>query len=326
MRRREFLSVLGGAAAARPFVARAQQPERARRIGVLMGSESSDPQMQARVAGFTDGLQKLGWQVGHDVRIDTAWYGGSLERATDSAKAFVDSSVDVIVANGTIGIEAARKVTHSIPTVFALVGNPVGSGYVGSLAHPGGNVTGFSAYEPGIVGKWLQTLKEIAPDTKQVAILFYPDYDFFWRGAEAAGAALGIEVVQATCRDARAIETAIAAIGSKPATALIVLPAPSFAANRDLIVQAAAAHRLPAIYPFRYFATAGGLISYGIDAVDIYRRTASYVDRILKGEKPADLPVQAPTKYELVINLKTAKVLGLKIPSTLFARADEVIE
>ena len=326
MKRREFIAALAGAAASSRLTARAQQAERVRRIGVLMGSEPSDPQMQARVAALSDGLRNLGWSVGNEVRIEVAWYGGSLERATNEAKAFADGPLDVIVVNGTIGIDAARNVTHSIPTVFAMVGNPVGSGFVDSLAHPGGNVTGFSAFEPEIVGKWMQTLKEIAPATKQMAVLFYPSYEFLWRGAEVAAAALGIEVTQATCRNAGEIERSIIAMAGQPTTALIVLPAPLFASNRDLIIRLTAAHRLPAIYPFRYFARGGGLISYGIDAVDIYRRTADYIDRILKGEKPADLPVQAPTKYELVVNLKTAKALGITVPTTLLARADQVIE
>jgi putative ABC transport system substrate-binding protein len=291
-----------------------------------MASEPGDPQMQARLAGLSDGLQKLGWQVGQDVLIDTAWDGGSLEHAIANAKRFVDNNVDIIVANGTIGITAAREATHSIPVVFALVGNPVGTGAIESLAHPGGNVTGFSAYEPGILGKWLGIVKEIAPDTKRVAILLFPEYEFFLHGAAAAGAALGVEITQAMCRDARAIESAIAEIGSKPPAALIVLPVPFFATNRELIFRATASRRLPAIYPFRYYAKAGGLISYGIDTIDVYRRTASYVVRILRGEKPGDLPVQAPTKYNLVINLKTAKVLGLKIPPMLLASADETIE
>jgi putative ABC transport system substrate-binding protein len=326
MKRREFLGVIGGVAAAWPAGALGQQRERARRIGVLMGSDPSDPQMQARIAAFTDGLQKFGWRIGSEALIDVQWYGGSLERATSSAKAFADGSVDVIVANGTIGIEAARKITNTIPIVFALVGNPVGSGFVDSLAHPGGNVTGFSAFEPEIAGKWVQVLKEIAPNTKQVVVLLYPGYEFFWRGAEAAGPELGIDVSQAMCRDAGAVESAVSALGSKRGTALVVLPAPFFAAHRDLIVRATVNYHLPAVYPFRYFATAGGLVSYGIDAVDIYRRTAGYVDRILKGENPADLPVQAPVKYELVVNLKAAKAIGLEIPPTLLARADEVIE
>jgi len=232
----------------------------------------------------------------------------------------------VIVANGTPGIEAVRNVTRSIPTVFVMVGNPVGSGYVASLAHPGGNVTGFSAFEPAIVSKWIQTLKEIAPATKRVTVLFYPDYEFLWRGAEAGGAALGIEVTQASCQSKAEIERALTMLAGRRGDALVVLPTPLFASNRQLIIQLAATHDFPAVYPFRYYATAGGLMSYGIDAVDVFRRASLYVDRILKGENPSDLPVQAPTKFELVINLKTAKALGLIVPPSVLATADEVIE
>lgn len=326
MKRREFIALLSGVIAARPRCARAEQDQPVRRIGVLMGSSSSDLQMQARLAAFTEGLKKLGWSTGHEVEIDVSWYGGSLERATRSAKAFADSPVDVIVANGTIGIEAARKVTGGLPIVFAMVGDPVGSGFVESLAHPGGNVTGFSAFEPAIAGKWIELLKEISPGIKQVSILSYNGYEFFWHGAEKAAATLGVKVTEATCRDAGEIERSISALASPPAAGLIVLPAPLFASERQLIVQRAAAHDVPAIYPFRYYAKAGGLISYGVDATDIYRRAAAYVDRILKGEKPADLPVQAPTKFELVINLKAAKTLGLTVPPPLLASADDVIE
>ena len=232
----------------------------------------------------------------------------------------------MIVANGTPGIEAVRNVTRSIPTVFVMVGNPVGSGYVASLAHPGGNVTGFSAFEPAIVSKWIQTLKEIAPATKRVTVLFYPDYEFLWRGAEAGGAALGIEVTQASCQSKAEIERALTMLAGRRGDALVVLPTPLFASNRQLIIQLAATHDFPAVYPFRYYATAGGLMSYGIDAVDVFRRASLYVDRILKGENPSDLPVQAPTKFELVINLKTAKALGLIVPPSVLATADEVIE
>ena len=326
MKRREFMALLSGVVAARPLCAWAEQGEPVRRIGVLMSSTSSDLQMQARVAAFTEGLKKLGWSTGHEVEIDVAWYGGSLERATSNAKAFADSPVDVIVANGTIGIEAAHKVTSSIPIVFAMVGDPVGSGFVESLAHPGGNVTGFSAFEPAIAGKWMELLKEIAPGTRQVSILSYAGYEFFWHGAEKAAATLGINVTEATCRDAGEIERSISALASPPTAGLIVLPAPFFASERQLIVQLAAAHKVPAIYPFRYYTKAGGLISYGIDATDIYRRAAAYVDRILKGEKPADLPVQAPIKFELVINLKAARILSLTVPPTLLASADDVME
>lgn len=325
MRRREFVGLIG-IVGAWSLSARAQDPERMRRIGVIMGSEANDPQMQARIAAFSDGLRKLGWTIGKDIKIDVAWYGGSLERATNDATTFVRDPLDVIVVNGTIGIEAARKVAPGTPTVFAMVGNPVGSGFVDSLARPGGNVTGFSAFEPEIAGKWMQVLKEIVPNIKQIGILFYPGYDFLWQGSEAAAAQLGVKVTQATCRSTAEIERELSAMADQPAVALAVLPAPFFASSRDLIVRLTAAHHLPAVYPFRYFANAGGLMSYGIDAIDVYRRTASYVDRILKGERPADLPVQAPTKYELVINLKTAKALGLVIPPTLLARADEVIE
>lgn len=216
--------------------------------------------------------------------------------------------------------------TRSIPTVFVMVGNPVGSGYVTSLAHPGGNVTGFSAFEPAIATKWIQILKEIAPATKRVTVLFYPKYEFLWRGAEAGGAALSVKVTQATCQSKAEIERGLSALAGDRGDALVVLPTPLFASNRKLIVRSAAMQGLPAVYPFRYYATAGGLISYGIDAVHVFRRASLYVDRILKGESPSDLPVQAPTKFEFVINLKTAKTLGLTISPSVLATADEVIE
>lgn len=326
MRRREFVRLLGAAAGTWPVIARAQQSQHVRKVGVLMGSESNDAQMQARVAALTQGLQALGWKTGTDLQVEVAWYGGSLARATNEATDFVNRHMDLLVANGTIGIEAARAVTRSVPTVFAMVGDPVGSGFVQTLAHPGGNATGFSAFEPEIAGKWIQALKEIAPAIRQIGVLFYPGYEFLWRGAEAAAPTLAIKLIQATCKNAGDIEHSIVSIAEQPDSGLMVLPTPFFAAQRNLIVQLAAKHRLPAIYPFRYFAKAGGLLSYGIDAVDVYRRTASYVDRILKGLNAADLPVQAPTKYQLVINLKTAKVLGLAIPAAFIARADEVIE
>jgi putative ABC transport system substrate-binding protein len=326
MRRRSFIGLFGSAAVAWPFAARAQQPEPLRRIGVLMGSEPSDPQMQARLAAFNNGLRALGWSTGENLKVDAAWYGGSLKRATESAEQLADGRPDVIIATGTVGIEAVRKTTHSIPTVFVMVGNPVGSGFVESLAHPGGNVTGFSAFEPAIAGKWMQLLKETVPATRRVAVLFYPGYEFLWRGAEDAAAALGVEVTQATCHKTDEIERAIVAQPDRSATGLVVLPTPLFALNRDLIVRLAAQRHLPTVYPFRYYATAGGLMSYGIDAIDVYRRVSQYADRILKGEKPDDLPVQAPTKFELVINLKTAKALDVTVPPSILGGADEVIE
>jgi putative ABC transport system substrate-binding protein len=325
MRRRHFIILLGAAACAHPVGAHAEASGPVRRIGLLMGSTSSDPQMQSRIAAFTDRLKTLGWSVGGDVEIKVSWYGGSLERAISNATAFADASVDVMVANGTLGVEAARKATRSRPIVFALVGDPVGDGYVQSLAHPGGNITGFSAFEPAIAGKWMELLKEIAPRTSQIVLLSYPGYEFFWSDAKAAAPRLDVKVTEASCNDEGDIKRSISALADTPAAALVVLPAPFFASKRDLITGLAATHRVPAIYPFRYFAHDGGLISYGIDTIDIYRRTAVYVDQILKGAKPADLPVQAPTKFEMVINLNAARAIQLTVPPTLLARADEVI-
>ena len=324
MRRRDCIGLIGGALAAWPLGARAQQAGPMRRVGLLMGSNAGDPQMQARASAFGDGLKKLGWSNGVDIEV--AWDGGSLERATANAKAFAGRPVDVIVANGTIGIEAARKMSGKIPVVFAMVGNPVGSGYVASLAHPGGTITGFSAFEPAIVGKWVELLHEIAPGTEHVLILSYAGYEFFWHGADAAAASLRVNVSPVNCRDDGEIEGAIADLAKTPGAGLIVLPAPFFASRRHLIVELANARKIPAVYPFRYYTKAGGLMSYGIDAVDVYRHAAAYVDRILKGEKPADLPVQAPTKFALVVNLKAAKASGFAVPTTLLARADEVLE
>jgi putative ABC transport system substrate-binding protein len=326
MKRREFLGAVSGALAAWPLGVHAQQPERMRRIGVLLGSEAGDPEMQARLAALQEGLRALGWTEGNNIGLDLRWFGGSSERAAQHAQEITALAPDVIVVNATVGIEAVLKTTRSVPTVFVMVGNPVGSGYVASLSRPGANVTGFSAFEPEITGKWMQLLKEIAPATRRVTVLSYPGYEFLWHGAEAAAAALGITVTQATSRNATEIERVISAIAERPGGALIVLPAPVFATNRELIARLAASHKLPAVYPYRYYAAAGGLMSYGMDAVDIFRRASLYVDRILKGENPSDLPVQAPTKFELVINLKAAKMLGLEVSPTLLARADEVIE
>ena len=326
MRRREFIMLIGCGAIARPLLVHAQQPRHIKRIGLLMGSSAGDPETGARLAGFEEALRALGWKEGDNILIEKRWFGGSSKRATQYAKELVALNPDVIVANGTLGIEAVLGVTRTTPTVFVLVGNPVGSGYVASLAHPGGNVTGFSAFEPEIAGKWLQLIKEIAPATQRVTVLFYPGYEFLWRGSEAASAALRLEVTQGTCRDATEIERAISATATIPGGAIIVLPTPLFGLNRELIVRSAASHALPAVYPFRDFATAGGLMAYGIDAVDLFQRASSYVDRILKGENPGNLPVQAPTKFQLIINLKTAKALGLAVPAPMLARADEVME
>jgi ABC-type uncharacterized transport system substrate-binding protein len=327
MRRRDFIFRLGcSAVAMSPAAAFSQPADRARRIAVLMGAGENDPETLSRMTVFSVRLRQLGWMDGDNIQIILRSYQGKFDRATRYAKEIVEHAPDVIIANGTVGIEAVRNATRSIPIVFALVGNPVGTGIVASMSHPGGNITGFSAFEPEIVGKWMQALKELAPATAHVTILFYPGYEFFWRRADAAAAQLGLDVTKATCRDVAAIEQTISALANRPGSAFTVLPTPLFASNRALIVRLAATHRVPAVYPFRYFAQAGGLMSYGLDGVDIFRRAAQYVDRILKGEKPGDLPVQAPIKFELVINLKTAKALGLTVPPTLLVRADKVIE
>jgi ABC-type uncharacterized transport system substrate-binding protein len=327
MRRRDFIFRLGSSAIAMlPAAAFSQPAGRARRIAVLMGAGENDPETLSRMTVFTARLRQLGWTDGDNIQIILRSYQGKFDRATRYAKEIVEHAPDLIIANGTVGIEAARNATRTIPIVFALVGNPVGTGIVASMSHPGRNITGFSAFEPEIVGKWMQALKELAPATEHVTILFYPGYEFFWRSAEAAAAPLGLDVTKATCRDGTAIEQTIAALANRPGSAFTVLPTPLFAQKRALIVRLAATHRVPAVYPFRYFTQVGGLMSYGLDGVDIFRRAAQYVDRILRGEKPGDLPVQAPTKFELVINLKTAKALGLTVPPTLLARADEVIE
>jgi putative ABC transport system substrate-binding protein len=326
MRRRDFLRLAGGVGILWPVIVRGQTANRVRRIALLLGSSANDPEMQTRLAAFQEQLRALGWTIGDNVQIETRWFGGREDRAQSLAKELVERAPDVVVANGTPGIEAALGATRAIPTVFVMVGDPVGSGYVSSMAHPGANVTGFSAFDPEIAGKWMQLVKEAAPTIKRVIVLFYPGYEFLWRGAEAQAAGLGLEATQANCQSATDIQQAITALTETPASALVVLPTPLFATNRKLIVQLAAKRQLPAVYPFRYYAAAGGLMSYGIDAVDVFRRSARYVDRILKGEKPGELPVQAPTKFGFVINLKTAKALGLALPPTLLASADEVIE
>jgi putative ABC transport system substrate-binding protein len=326
MRRRDVITLLGGAALYWPLAAHAQQTERVQRIGVLIPSHEHDPEMQARVAAVRSQLRELGWREGDNLHVEWRWFGADAARAQVLADELVKLVPNVILTSSTVGIEAALKATHTIPTVFAMVGNPVGSGYVPSLARPGGHVTGFSAFEPEIAGKWVQIVKEIAPATREVGVLFYHGYEWLWAGAVAAAAPAGIVANRFECRSASDFERAIAAMASRPGTAAIVLPTPAVIQNRDLIIRLTAAHALPAIYPFRYYVRAGGLLSYGLDTVDIYRRAATYVDRILRGERPGDLPVQAPVKFELVINLKTAKGLGLTVTPTLLARSDEVIE
>jgi len=329
MKRRDFITLLGGAAAGWAFEARAQQPERMRRIGVLMNLAADDPESQARVAAFLQGLQQLGWTEGRNVRIDTRWAAGDTDRYRKSATELVALMPDVILATGTSAVAPLQQATRALPIVFVNVVDPVGAGLVASLARPGGNATGFTLYEYGMSGKWLELLKEIVPRVTRAAVLRDPARApgiGQFAAIQAVAPSLGVELSPVDVRDAGEIERAVTAFARSPNSGLIVTASPSAAVHRELIVTMAARHQLPAVYPYRYFVTGGGLISYGPDSIDPYRRAAGYVDRILKGEKPADLPVQAPTKYELVINLKTAKALGLEIPPTLLARADEVIE
>jgi putative tryptophan/tyrosine transport system substrate-binding protein len=329
MRRRDFIKVIAGSAAAWPLAARAQQAERVRRIGVLMPVTVEDPVGQARVAAFLGGLQQLGWTDGRNVRIDLRWSAGNADHARRYAAELAALAPDVLVTPGSSTVAPMLQATRTIPIIFVHVPDPVGAGFVDSLARPGGNATGFLLFEYGISGKWLELLREIAPGVTRVAVIRDPAITAGigqWGAIQSVAPSLGMEVSPVNVRDAGEIERAIAAFARVPNGGLIVTGSGSAVIHLDLVVAAAARHKLPAVYFERSFASGGGLISYGPDIIDQYRRAASYVDRILKGEKPADLPVQAPTKYELVINLKTAKALGLEVPPTLLARADEVIE
>jgi len=329
IKRREFISLLGGAAATWPLAARAQQPERMRRIGVLMNVEADEPVGQPRIAAFVEGLQQLGWTDGRNVRIDTRWPGGDPDRVRKYAAELVGLAPNVILASASPSVAALQRVTRSVPIVFANVIDPVGAGFVASLARPGGNTTGFSSFEYSISGKWLELLKEIAPNVIRAAVVRDPALAAGigqFAAIQAMAPSLGVEATPINMRDASEIERAITAFARSPNGGLILTGSALAVVHRDLIITLAAHHKLPAVYYRRLYVTDGGLISYGPDIVDQFRLAAGYVDRILKGEKPADLPVQAPTKYELVINLKTAKALGLALPATVLARADAVIE
>jgi putative tryptophan/tyrosine transport system substrate-binding protein len=327
MKRREFITLIGGAAW--PLAVQAQQPDRMRRIGVLIGTAESDPDGQNRLTALRNGMQELGWLDGQNVRIDVRW-GTSDGLTRDYAVEIVRFSPDVIVANGTPACFAFKQQTQTIPVVFAQVIDPVGQGLVQNLARPRGNLTGFTNYEFSIGGKWLQLLKEIAPRLIQVAVLFHPPTAPFAGSfldlIEEAAHSLSVEMVTSPIHNEVGISDAIDVCARNPDSGLMVIPSIFMSARRKLIVELAAQSRVPALYPFRYFAASGGLMSYGIDDEDLFRRAASYVDRILKGERPGDLPVQQPTKFELVINLKAAKALGLDVPPTLLTRADAVIE
>jgi len=330
MKRREFLSLLGGAAAVWPLAARAQQGERIRRIGVLVPFPESDPEAQARVAAFREGLQKLGWTEGRNIRIDTRWAALDAEAMQRFAKELVGLQPDLILSQSTPNTAALLQQTRTIPIVFVQVSDPVGSGFVASIPRPGGNVTGFITTEQTMAGKWLELLKEIAPRVNRVALLFNPATatfaEIYLNSFKAAAASFAVEAIGAPVRSTSELEPVIAAQAREPNGGLIVMPDIFMGGRRSEITLLAARYRLPAVYPFRYFTEIGGLLSYGNDPFDLVRRAATYADRILKGEKPSELPVQAPVKFELVINLKTAKALGLDVPPTLLARADEVIE
>jgi putative tryptophan/tyrosine transport system substrate-binding protein len=327
MKRREFITALGGAAAW-PLVARGQQAERVRRIGVLMNSAADDPDGQTRLTGFLQGLQEFGWTAGRNVRIEYRWAPGEAERRKYAAE-LVALAPDVIMASTSVSVSALQQTGSTVPIVFASVTDPVGQGFVTSLERPGGNTTGFSLYEYGTSTKWLELLKDVTPGITRVAVIRDPTVPFThgqFGAIQSAAPSFRVEVRPLDARGASEIERGIAAFASGSNGGLIVLGSTVTLAHRNLIITLAAKHRLPAVYTGRHYVTDGGLMSYGPDRADQYRRAAGYVDRILKGEKPADLPVQAPTKYELVINLKTAKALGLDVPATLLARADEVIE
>jgi putative ABC transport system substrate-binding protein len=328
MRRRDFITLLGGAAAW-PLAARAQQPDVIRRVGILISGAEADPEMQARVAAIRQRLDSLGWSEGRNLRIDIRFAEGDPDRHPSLARALVALQPDAIIAYSTPIAAALRRESRMIPIVFVNVSDPIGSGLVASLARPGGNLTGLMLYEEGITGKWLAMLKEIAPQLARVALIANPKstpYDYFVRAAEAAASSLAVEVVPSPIENVADIERAIESLARLPNGGLVFLPDSTSINHRDLVVVLAARHRLPAVYAFRFFVAAGGLMSYGTDIIEQYREAASYVDRILRGANPAELPVQVPTKYETILNLKTAKALGLEVPSSLLVRADEVIE
>jgi putative ABC transport system substrate-binding protein len=328
LHRRKFTTFLGGAAAW-PLAARAQQRDRMRRIGVLLPAAADDADFQAWVGAFQQALAQSGWIIGRNVRIDTRWGAGKVDDIRRYATELVTLAPDAILAHGSSTVRPLLQATRTVPVVFPIAGDPVGAGFVDSLAHPGGNVTGFMTVEYSFGGKWLELLKEVAPAVTRVAVLRDASQGSgtsLFAAIQAMASSLKVEVSPVNVRDADEIERAVAAFARSASGGLIVTPAAGASVHRRLIAALAARHKLPAVYGGRVFVTDGGLISYNADYIDQYQRAASYVDRILKGEKPADLPVQAPTKYELVVNLKTAKAMGLDVPASVLARADEVIE
>jgi putative tryptophan/tyrosine transport system substrate-binding protein len=329
VRRRSFITFLGGAAAAWPLAARAEQRDRIPRIGVLMNLAVDDPESMARATAFAQGLQQLGWTDGRNVRIDYRWIAGDADRIRRDAAKLVALAPDLILASSNPIVAQLQLATRAVPIVFVAVFDPVGAGFVDSLARPGGNATGFLAAEFGMSAKWLELLKDIAPRVTRVAVLQDPGNPGGipqFAAIQAVAPSFGVDLSSLWLRDADEIERAVTAFARSPKGGLIATRTTGAIVHRDLIITLAARHRLPAVYPYRLFVTDGGLISYGSEIIDQYRLAAGYVDRILKGEKPADLPVQAPTKYEIAINLKTSKALGLEVPPTVLARATEVIE
>jgi putative ABC transport system substrate-binding protein len=330
MQRRNFIRLLGGAALAWPLVARAQQSDRVRRIGVLLAATADDPDYQARIAAFQQGLQQLGWSDGHNVHIDTRWATTKADDIRRHAAELAALAPDVILAGtGTATVAPLLQVTRTVPIVFAVVIDPVGAGFVDSLARPGGNATGFTVFEYGMSGKWLELLKQIAPAVTRAAVLRDPTIASGigqFAAVQAVAPSLGVDLSAVDVRDAGEIERAVTAFARSSNGGLIVTASALATYHRDLLIALAARLQLPAVYPYRFFVTVGGLISYGPNFVEQYRQAAGYVDRILKGEKPAELPVQGATKYELAINLKTAKGIGLTVPPAVLARAGEVIE
>ena len=329
MRRREFLGVIGGVAVAWPFVARAQPSRGARLIGVLMGIGEDDPEARPRVEALEQGLRERGWYEGRNMHLEYRWTAGDLERTQRFAQEIVDLKPDLIVVHSTPAVNAVRKLTTTTPMVFALIADPLGSGFAASLARPGGNMTGFMNVDAPMASKWLELIIEIVPKVKRVALIFNPDtspYHSYLREFEVAAPKIGVQAVATPVVDAAGLERAVRALGQQPDSALFVVPDVFVQVHRLLIIRLAEQYRLPGVYPYRFFATSGGLLSYGIDTVAIFRQAATYVDRILKGEKPGDLPVQAPVSFKLIINLKAARAIGLAIPEAFLLRADEVIE
>jgi putative ABC transport system substrate-binding protein len=331
MRRREFIALVGSAVAAWPLDARAQQPAPMRRVGVLLSTREDDPDGQVRAGMIRKGLEELGWTEGRTIELDFRWAGGDPVRASSYAAELVRLKPDVIIANSTLCLKAVRDQTRTIPIVFVVVGDPVGQGFVSNLAHPDGNITGFTGFEFGIGGKWLEMIKAIAPNVRRVAFIFNPEAGLpyaekFAQSMKATAPALGVEVLVSPVRNSADVDRAIAEVGSEPNGGLIVNPDAFTGSNRGLLISLAARYRLPAIYAYRYYVLDGGLMSYGHETNDWFRQSAAYVDKILKGVKLADLPIQNPTQFELIINRKTASALGLTIPDKVLALADEVIE